>query len=159
MSSGRIAVIAAGLLIAAVAFLLILRGFRGPAAGPAAEADQPAAGAAGGGKAQDKAPPPRWQSFTRPDERETPPRPIVRFAQGVPNPFDRLPVASPKPQNPGFRLEGISAGAQAVALISGRAMREGDTISGFRVVRISRSAVTLAGAQGARIGLTLEGGR
>ncbi|HEV7509247.1 MAG TPA: hypothetical protein VGS07_30505 [Thermoanaerobaculia bacterium] len=164
MSAARIAVVAVGLLLAAGALVLVVRGFSGTGTAPAAAA---AEATAGGGREQEKAPPPRWQSFQRPDERVAPPRPVVRFAQGVPDPFNR-PFNRPerraegvaRPENPGFRLEGISAGAGAVALISGHAVREGETISGFRVVRIGRSGVALAGPQGAHLDLALgEGGR
>ncbi len=163
MSTGRIVLIAAGLLIAAGALFLVVRGFSGAAAGAAAAPpDETAAGATGGGKAGDKEPP-AWQSFIQPDERDTPPRPVVRFAQGLSSPFDRLPDRLPaaksgggRRQDPGLRLEGISVGAQAVALLSGRAVRVGDTVSGFRVVRIGRSAVTLAGPQGTRHELALR---
>ena len=164
MSAGRIALVAAGLLIALCVGVLIARGFRGSEASAAAsepsQASQ-AAGSAPGGRPQEP-PPPRWQSFLRPDERAAPPRPVVRLAQEAPNPFDRLAaggVRAARPENPGFRLEGIAGGARAVALISGHAVREGGTLSGYRVVHIGRSAVTLAGPQGARLDLALEAGR
>jgi hypothetical protein len=167
MPAGRIALVTAGLLLGAGALLLIMRGFHAVEAEPApgvAAADPAAAGAAGPGAAAagrgkaGEAPPPRWQSFLRPDERETP-RPVVRLARGLPSPFDRLAGLAgggARPESPGFRLEGIAAGAHAVALISGHAVREGGTISGYRVVRIGRSAVTLAGPRGARLDLALE---
>ena len=163
MSTGRIISIAAGLLIAAGALFLVVRGFRGAPAGAATTApEEAAAGAPGGGEAGDEAPP-GWQSFIRPDERDTPPRPVVRFAQGLPSPFDRLPdgasgggVRREKKERPDLRLQGISFGAQAVALLSGRAVRVGDTVSGYRVSRIGRSAVTLAGPQGDRFELALR---
>jgi len=162
MSAGRIALIAAGLLIAVCGLVLIVRAFRGAdaAASTADPAQTPEH--AGGGRAQEP-PPPKWQSFLRPEEQAAPPRPVVHLAQGSPNPFDRLAssvvVRASKPENPGFRLEGIAAGAQAVALISGHAVREGGTISGFRVVRIGRSAVTLAGPRGNRLDLAMGTGR
>ena len=164
MSAGRIVLIAAGLLVAAGGLVLMMRGFRGADFPAAASDPAQTAGDAVGGRAQEK-PPPRWQSFLRPDDRATPPRPVVRLAQGVPNPFDRLAGGGggggrvARPENPGFRLQGISAGAQSVALISGHAVREGGTISGFRVVRIGRSAVTLAGPQGNRLDLAMGDGR
>lgn len=164
MSRGRIALIAAGLLITAGAFFLIVRAFGGAAATP----ETPSAEAADAGKAEgqgeDKEPP-RWQSFIRPGEREAPPRPVLRIAQGLPSPFERFPGGRAgtgagtgvRQESPGFRLEGISVGAQAVALLSGRAVRVGDTLSGYRVVRIGRSGVTLAGPRGARFDLALQG--
>jgi hypothetical protein len=166
MPAGRIALVAAGLLLGAGALLLIVRGFHAVEAESApgvAAADPAAAGpgaaAAGRGKAGE-APPPRWQSFMRQDEREMPARPVVRLARGLPSPFDRLygraGGGAARPEGPGLRLEGIAAGAQAVALISGHAVREGGTISGYRVVRIGRRAVTLAGPRGARLDLSLE---
>lgn len=162
MSAGRITLIAAGLLIAVFGLVLIVRAFRGADAAAAAADPAPAAGHAVRGRAQEP-PPPKWQSFLRPDEPAAPPRPVVQLAQATPNPFDRLATGggarAARPENPGFRLEGISAGAQAVALISGHAVREGGTISGFRVVRIGRSAVTLAGPQGNRLDLALGDGR
>lgn len=168
MSATRIAVVAVGLLLAAGALVLAMRGFSGSGSGaaPAAARAETTAGGSSG-REPEKAPPPRWQSFQRPDERVAPPRPVVHLAPGVPDPFAR-PFNRPerraegvaRPENPGFRLEGISAGASAVALISGHAVREGETISGFRVVRIGRSGVALAGPQGARLDLALgEGGR
>ncbi|HEX4961812.1 MAG TPA: hypothetical protein VF173_13295 [Thermoanaerobaculia bacterium] len=162
MSARRIALIAAGLLIAACGLVLILRAFRGAdASAPTAEPAQ-AAGGTLGGRAQEP-PPPRWQSFLRPDEHATPPRPVVHLSQGVPNPFDRLATTggarTVRPEIPDFRLEGISTGARAVALISGHAVREGGTISGFRLVRIGRSAVTLAGPRGDRLDLAMGAGR
>jgi hypothetical protein len=161
MSAGRIALIAAGLLIAVCGLVLIVRAFRGADAAAAASDPAPAAGRAPRGRAQEP-PLPKWQNFLRPDEPAAPARPVVHLAQGAPDPFDRLAVGGARvarPENPGFRLEGISSGAQAVALISGHAVREGGTISGFRVVRIGRLAVTLAGPQGDRLNLALGDGR
>jgi hypothetical protein len=159
MSAGRIALLACGILIAAGAVFLLFRGFVGapaPSPGPSA-----AEGRGGHGKAEEKAP--RWQSFLRPGDPETPPRPGVRLARNLANPFDRLATVGGagrvRPEKPGLRLEGISHGTQPVALLSGRAVRVGDTLSGFRVTRIDRSAVTLAGSRGARFSLTLGGGR
>jgi hypothetical protein len=161
MSAGRIALIAAGLLVAIGGLVLIVRAFRGADAAAAAADPVQTAGHPGGGRGQEP-PPPKWQSFLRQDGPAAPPRPVVRLAQGAPNPFDRLAtggVRVSRPENPGFRLEGIAAGTQPVALISGHAVREGGTISGFRVVRIGRSAVTLAGPQGARLDLAMGSGR
>jgi hypothetical protein len=165
MSAGRIALIAAGLLVAIGGLVLIVRAFRGADAAAAASDPVQTAGHPGGGRAQEP-PPPKWQSFLRQDEHAAPPRPVVRLAQGAPNPFDRLARLAgsvgarvSRPENPGFRLEGISAGIQPVALISGHAVREGGSISGFRVVRIGRSVVTLAGPQGARLDLAMGIGR
>ncbi len=165
MSAGRIVLIAAGLVVAAGGLILMMRGFRGVDVAAAAADPAQTAGPAVGDRAQEP-PPPRWQSFLRPDDRATPPRPVVRLAKGVPNPFDRLAGGggggggrAARPENPGFRLQGISAGAQSVALISGHAVREGGMISGFRVVRIGRSAVTLAGPQGNRLDLAMGDGR
>jgi hypothetical protein len=162
MSTGRAVLIALGLLIAAGGIVLVVRGFRGADVAGAVPPDPPAADARDHhGKAEEKAP--RWQSFVRPGERDTPPRPVVRFARGLANPFDRLAAGGSsrraRPENPGLRLEGVSTGTQPVALISGHAVREGDTISGFHVSRIGRSAVTLVGPQGTRLGLTLGEGR
>jgi hypothetical protein len=177
MSARRIALFAAGLLTACAALFLIVRGFGGAAAaGPEAAAPEAAAGAAHGGRGEDKAPPPSWQSFLRPDERKAPlaplapPRPLVHLANLtnlpnlppiLPDPFRRsAPPAvgrARRPANPGFELEGVSVGARTVALISGRAVREGDTLAGYRIVRIGRSAVTLAGPRGDRLDLTLKG--
>ncbi len=165
MSARRIALIAAGLLIAICGLVLIVRAFRGADASAAASDPAQTAGHPAGGRAQEP-PPPKWQSFLRPDEKAAPPRPVVRLAQGSPNPFDRLArpegsvvVKAARPENPGFRLEGIAAGAQTVALISGHAVREGGTISGFRVLRIGRKAVTLAGPRGNRLDLAMGTGR
>jgi hypothetical protein len=159
VSIGRVVLIALGLLIAAGGIFLVVGGFRGAgvsgAVPPAADAQDHH------GRAEEKAP--RWQSFVRPGERNAPLRPVVRFARGLANPFDRPATGGSggraKPANPGFRLEGISTGTRPVALISGHAVRAGDTISGFRVARIGRSAVTLTGPRGTRLGLTLGEGR
>jgi hypothetical protein len=165
MSAGRIALIAAGLLVAIGGLVLIVRAFRGADAAAAASDPVQAAGPTRGGRAQEP-PPPKWQSFLRQDGPAAPPRPVVHLAPGVSNPFDRLArlegsvvVRVSRPENPGFRLEGISAGTQPVALISGHAVREGGMLSGYRVVRIGRSAVTLAGPRGARLDLALGMGR
>ncbi len=162
MSAGRIALIAAGLLIAVCGLVLIVRAFHVADAAAADSAPAPASNDAMRGRGQEP-PPPRWQSFLRPDEQARPPRPVVHLARTAPNPFDRLATVggarAAKPENPGLRLEGISAGAEAVALISGHAVREGGTISGFRVLRIGRSAVTLAGPRGNHLDLALGAGR
>jgi hypothetical protein len=153
MSRERIVLVAAGLLLGVAALFLVARGFRGPAAGAAAAPDTEAS--EGRGREGEKAPPPRWQSFLRPGESAAPPRPVVRFARGLPNPFER-PQGAPRPAaDPGFQLQGISTGARAVALVSGHAVREGDSLDGYRVVRIGRSAVTLAGP-GGRLDLALR---
>jgi hypothetical protein len=164
MSAGRALLIALGLLIAAGGIFLVVRGFRHADAAGAVPPDPPAADARDHhGKTEEKAP--RWQSFVRPGGHDTPSRPVVRFARGLANPFDRLAAggrrggARPESANPGLRLEGVSTGTQPVALISGHAVREGDTISGFHVARIGRSAVTLVGPRGARLGLALGKGR
>jgi hypothetical protein len=164
MSTRRIALLACGILIAAAAIFLVVRGFSGaPAAGDAPAGPTASEGRGGHGKAEEKAP--RWQSFVRPGDPGTPPRPGVRLARGLASPFDRLATGGgggappPPPVNPGLRLEGISQGDRPVALLSGHAVRVGDTLSGFRVTRIDRAAVTLAGPRGARLGLTLGGGR
>ncbi len=160
MSKGRVLLVALGVLIAAGGVSLVVRGFRGADAAGSPPAEPPAAEPRGRhGKGEQKAP--GWGIFVRPGERATPRRPLVRFARAVADPFDRLPAAPrvARPENPGFRLEGISAGARPVALISGHAVREGGAISGFRVLRISRSAVLLASPRGDRLGLRLRGGR
>lgn len=158
MSTGRAVLIALGLLIAGSGIFLVLRGFRGANAA-AIPASLPAADVQGNrGKTEQEAP--RWQSFVRSGE-SAPARPLVRFARGVSNPFDRLATgtAVARPGNPGLRLEGISVGTQPVALISGRAVRSGGTIAGFRVIRIDRSAVLLASPQGTGLVLSLGDGR
>jgi hypothetical protein len=155
ISKGRIALVAAGLLLGIAALLLVSRGLRAAAGGSAVPA---AAAPESRGRGGEKEPPPRWQSFLRPGEKTAPPRPVVHVALGVSNPFDR-PQGAPRPAgNPGFRLQGISTGVRAVALVSGRAVREGDSLGGYRVVRIARSAVTLAGP-GGRIDLALRAPR
>ena len=154
MSKGRIALVAAGLLLGGVALLLMARGLRGAAATlPPEPAAPESRGRAG---ERDKEPPPRWQSFLRPGEKAAPPRPVARLARkGLADPFDRPQGAAPRPAgNPGLRLQGISNGLRAVALVSGRAVREGDELAGYRVVRIGRSGVTLAGP-GGRVDLAL----
>ncbi len=165
MSAGRIALVAAGLLIAAGAVVIVVLGFRGANAGAPAGMDERAAdddstgagvGAGGAAHAEAKAPLPRWQSFMKADPRSTPPRPLVRLARRQPSPFDRA-AGGTRAESPDLRLEGISAGAQTVALISGHAVREGGTIAGFQVVHIGRSAVTLAGPRGTHIDLRREG--
>lgn len=160
MPAGRIALLAAGLLLALGALFLIFRGFGGSAAAPAEAAPETSAAAPAAGGKGEKEPPPKWQSFMHPDERQAPSRPVVHLAGEVPNPFDRLPAApaavAAKTENPGLRLEGISAaGGRPVALVSGHAVREGGTVSGFRVARIGHGAVTLAAPDGGRLELAL----
>ena len=161
MSTGRIVLVVAGLLVAIGGLVLIVRAFRGANAAAAASDSAQAAGPTRGGRGQEP-PPPKWQSFLRQDGPAAPPRPVVHLAPGAANPFDRLAtgvVRVARPENPGFRLEGISAGTQPVALISGHAVREGGTLSGYRVVRIGRSAVILAGPRGAHLDLAMGLGR
>jgi hypothetical protein len=155
MTRKRIALVAAGLLLGIAALLLVARGFREAAAGGGAVPDAAAPEARGRGG--EKEPLPRWQSFLRPGESAPPPRPAVRFARGLPDPFDRpQSAAAPRPAgNPGFQLQGISTGVRAVALVSGHSVREGDSLAGYRVVRIARSSVTLAGP-GGRLDLALR---
>jgi hypothetical protein len=153
MSKGRIALVAAGLLLGLAALLLAARGFRGAAAGGAAVPDT--AAPEGRGRDGEKEPPPRWQSFLRPGEGAPPRRPLVRLARGLSSPFDRPQAVARPAGNPGFQLQGISTGVRAVALVSGRAVRVGDSLAGYRVVRIGRSAVTLAGP-GGRLDLALR---
>lgn len=154
MSKQRIALVAAGLLLGVAALLLVARGFRGAAAGGAAALDTVAL--EGHGRDGEKAPPPRWQSFLRPGESAPPRRPVVRPAKGLPSPFDRPQGGGPRPAaDPGLQLQGISTGARAMALVSGHTVREGDSLDGYRVVRIGRSAVTLAGP-GGRLDLDLR---
>ncbi|HEY3570281.1 MAG TPA: hypothetical protein VGP73_20290 [Thermoanaerobaculia bacterium] len=160
MPAGRIALLAGGLLLALGALFLIFRGFGGGAAAPADAAPETSAAAPAAGGKGEKEPPPKWQSFMRPDERQAPSRPVVHLAGEVPNPFDRLPaapaVAAAKTENPGLRLEGISAaGGRPVALVSGHAVREGGTVSGLRVARIGGGTVTLAAPDGGRLELAL----
>lgn len=157
MTRRRIALVAAGLLLGALALLLAARGFRAMPAGGAAAPD-PAAPEGRGreGREGEKEPPPRWQSFLRPGDGAAPPRPVVHFARRLSDPFDRPQGATVRPVgNPGFQLQGISTGARAVALVSGHAVREGDSLGGYRVVRIARSTVTLAGPVG-RLDLALR---
>ena len=154
MSKGRIALVAAGLLLGIAALLLAARGFRSVAPGEAAVSGT--AAPERHSQRGEKEPPPRWQSFLRPGEKAAPPRPLVRLARSLSDPFDRPQAAAPRPAgNPGFQLQGISTGARAVALVSGHKVREGDSLAGYRVVRIARSAVTLAGP-GGRFDLALR---
>ncbi|MFL6262307.1 MAG: hypothetical protein ACJ76Y_21630 [Thermoanaerobaculia bacterium] len=154
MSKRRIALVAAGLLLGLAALLLVARGLRGAATPGGGSPDAVAPESRGRGK--EKEPPPRWQSFLRPGEKAAPPRPLVRLARKMSDPFDRPQGAAPRPAgNPGFQLQGISTGGRAVALVSGHAVREGDKLAGYRVVRISRSAVTLSGP-GGRVNLALR---
>jgi hypothetical protein len=163
MPAGRIALVAAGLLIAAGAILIVVLGFRGASAGASAgmedranaDGAEGAGGAAGDAHAEAKAPLPRWQSFMKADSRTTPPRPLVHLSLRQLSPFAR-PAGGTRAESPDLRLEGISAGAETVALISGHAVHEGGTIAGFQVVHIGRSAVTLAGPRGTRIDLRRE---
>ena len=76
MSTGRVALIALGLLIAAGGIFLVVRGLDGADVAVAVAPDAPAAGGREPrGRAEEKAP--RWQSFVRPGERATPHRPVV----------------------------------------------------------------------------------
>lgn len=161
MSAGRIVLFVAGLLVAIGGLVLIVRAFRGADTAAATSDPVQTTGHSAGGRGQEP-PPPKWQSFLRPDGQAAPPRPVAHLAPGASNPFDRLAtggVRASRPENPVFRLEGIAAGTQPVALISGHAVREGGTVSGFRVVRIGRSAVTLAGPRGARLDLGMAMGK
>jgi hypothetical protein len=154
MSKERVVLVAVGLLLGVAALFLVARGLRGPVAGGRVALDT--ASPESRGRGGDKEPPPRWQSFLRPRESAPPPRPVVRLARGLPSPFERPQGAAPRlVADPGFQLQGISTGVRAVALVSGHAVREGDSLAGYRVVRIGRSAVTLNGPEG-RLDLALR---
>lgn len=154
MSRGRIALVAAGLLLGIAALLLAARSLRGLATGAGAPPDAPAA--EGRSRSGEKEPPPRWQSFLRPGESGAPPRPAVRVAQGLSSPFDLPQKSAPRTAGrPDLQLQGITTGDRAMALVSGHAVREGDSLAGYRVVRIGRSGVTLAGPAG-RLDLSLR---
>ena len=81
------------------------------------------------------------------------------------NPF--LPVkASPRmaaavsgPRKPGsrsFRVTGIRTGTPKTAIINDRILAEGETVSGWRVLRIDRSRVTLRNVEGRTIRLAAK---
>lgn len=144
MKVSRLVLVAVGVVVAIGALLLIFRGLAGggldvqpaaPGTGPAApseQADDEASSTA------------RWTSFARPTDAETPQRPLRPLGADLASPFDRA-FANDELAKNALRLEGVSEGDPAVALISGRVLRVGDTIAGFEVRTIRRDTVSLAG--------------
>lgn len=154
-----------------------LSGETGAPGAPSSLAGAPARG--GEGKDKDgKEPPPAWQSFLRPDAPgKTVPRPSARLAGPVPSPFVyvaeappaveaeksvyaplRLPavqIQSAKLPPAALRLEGVAAGPSPLALISGKVVRAGDTIAGYRVVEVGKSGASLQKPGGARLELAI----
>jgi hypothetical protein len=159
MTPGRILLIGLGLLITVGALFLVVRSFRGmgPPASPQAAATPGGAQGEEKGKEKEKAAP-RWQSFLRPDDRApVPPRPLLHFPTPVASPFHRAPAASPTTPlaAPSLRLEGVSTGDRPAALISGRVVRVGGTIDGYRLGSIGKSRVSLSRPDGERLDLVL----
>ena len=174
MTPLRIALVAGGLLVAGGALFLLYRGLGAMGSDPAASggAGAPPGTAASGAPAlgeekkdkDDKAPPPAWQSFLRRDDSATAvPRPLARLESPVASPFDAVPAvaAAPapsgeavrEPARPALRLEGVAAGD--LALISGKVVRPGDSIAGYRVVRVGKAGVSLVNPAGSRLELKL----
>ena len=163
MKPGRIILVAVGLLIAAGALTLVIRGFRGStstadSAGGSDGSTEQGLGAGSqlgrGGSQGDEEALPRWQSFTHQLEPEPPERPIRRIDVALENPFDRA-FATTELARAALRLEGIAPGTPAVALISGRVVHVGDSLASWQVVRIDNHGVSLADSAGQRLELTL----
>ncbi|HZF09371.1 MAG TPA: hypothetical protein VFE33_11325 [Thermoanaerobaculia bacterium] len=174
MTPGRLLLVGLGLLIAAGAVVLVARGWSGMSSGsgvggaadPQNAGTPPPGGGHGDDKEKEKAAP-RWQSFTRPDvagvagvadpHNPAVPRPVLHFAAPVASPFHSAPTASavaPR-EAPHLRLDGVSPGEHGVALLSGKVVRLGETISGYRLSRIGKSSVSLVNPAGARLELVL----
>ncbi len=163
MLSKRLLFVVAGVVIAGLAVLLVLRGLNAQRPEPAGASDAiaestgdptPEGGRASGEKSR------RWQEFTggaarSSDEVTTALRPIERQAQAAGKPFDQA-YARTQLGRLGFRLEGIGRGEEPLALISGRVVRIGDRIEGYRVESIDRSGVLLIGPTGMRLDLALQ---
>jgi len=81
------------------------------------------------------------------------------------NPFlpvkasSRMAAAVHGPRKPGgrsFRVTGIRTGTPKTAIINDRILAEGETVSGWRVLRIDRSRVTLRNVEGRTIRLAAK---
>ena len=160
MQIKRLLFVIGGVVIAGLAVLLILWGLSALRSDTGGSSDAitdsaanstPGGGGASGGKSR------QWQEFTGGTAHNSYQvtadlRPIERLAQTAGRPFDQA-YARRQLNRLGFRLEGVGRGAQPLALISGRVVRIGDRIEGYRVESIELSGVLLIGPNGMRIDL------
>lgn len=157
MLTKRLLFVIVGAVIAGLAVSLILNALRSDTAGSSdaitdsAADSTPESGGASGVKSR------QWQEFTGGTAHNSYQvtadlRPIERLAHTAGRPFDQA-YARGQLNRLGFRLEGVGRGAQPLALISGRVLRIGDRIEGYRVESIERSGVLLIGPNGMRIDL------
>lgn len=152
MSVSRILLVLAGLLVAAGAVFLVVRGIQGfeGATSPSAGAGEAGVEESGTDKIL-----PEWEDYAHPGESETPvQRPIEGTGVAIVSPFDQS-YARAKLRALALRLDGVAPGADALALISGQVMRLGDAIDEFRIVRIDKFGVSLANASGIHVDLGL----
>lgn len=153
----RNVLIVAGLLTAVVAIFLVVRtlGEVSPVSGSPLDA-KGAVSKPTNAQPLDNEGLPQWQSFFRPQGKdEVPQRPVRRLEPSFSNPFGRVPTEM-NPQGLPFRLEGV-APSSAVALVSGRVLRLGETIEGFRLHRIDSAGIELHGRGGDSHYLTFGG--
>jgi hypothetical protein len=155
----RLPFVVVGLVIAGLAVLLVLWGLSAmrsePAGSNGAIADSAAdATPEGDGASAAKSRP--WQAFTggaaHSPEQAAALRPIERLERAAGRPFDQA-YAQKQLERLGLHLEGIGRGEQPLALISGRVLRIGDRIEGYRVASIERTGVLLIGPNGMRLDL------
>ena len=159
MLTKRLLFIVVGVVIAGLAVLLVLWGLNALRSDPAGSSDASVdsaanptseGGAASGGESRP------WQAFTggaaQNSEQVTALRPIERLSRAAGRPFDQA-YAQKQLDRLGFRLEGVARGEQPLALISGRVVRIGDRVEGYRVESIERSGVLLIGPTGMRFDL------
>lgn len=159
----RLLFVVVGLVVAGLAVLLVLWGLNASRSDPVGSGDAivdspadttPEDGGASGGESR------KWQEFTggaEQDSEQMAPdlRPIERQTRSAGKPFNQA-YAQRLLGSLRFRLEGVGRGEQPLALISGRVLRIGDHIEGYRIESIDRSGVLLIGPSGMRLDLALQ---
>lgn len=143
----------AAAVLAGVAVVWIVGALQSDALTEPAGADQAAE------SPQDEpATPPRWEDFAETGgEEPLVARPVTAVegdGWGVPqvDPFERARMRR-RLRGVTLRLEGVAPGDDPKALVSGRVVRLGDVVEGFRVARIDASGITLVGPVGASLEL------
>ena len=154
MTSGRILLFVAGLLVAVGAALLVNRGIQGFGVVESAESDS-------GSEVDDgdrNNPLAEWVDYARPGAGDTPvPRPVEGTDFAAANPFEPSQTRATL-ELLALRLDGVApgdGGPDALAMISGQVVRIGDTIDDFQIAEISKFGVTLASSTGVRVELGL----
>lgn len=163
MATKRLLLIVVGVAVAGLAMWLVLWGLNASRSDPAGSGDAIVDSSAdttseGGGTSGEESR--QWQEFTggagqNSEQMAAYLRPIERQSQAAGKPFNQA-YARRLVGNLRLRLEGVGRGEQPLALISGRVLRIGDQIEGYRIESIDRSSVLLIGPSGMRLDLPLQ---